>query len=80
MTASPDSPAPFHGDDELLFGIILGVLTFWLFAQTTLNIAPAMSADLGVDASIMNIAVAATAPRMTTLLVPRSVSGGWELR
>ena len=26
--------------DRLLFGMILGVLAFWLFAQTTLNIAP----------------------------------------
>jgi len=40
----------------------MGVLTFWLFAQTTLNIAPDMQKDLGVDTSLMNIAVAATAP------------------
>jgi len=33
-------PGPYRGDDRLLFGIILGVLAFWLFAQTTLNIAP----------------------------------------
>ena len=54
-------PAPFRGDDKLLFGIILGVLAFWLFAQTTLNIAPAMAADLNVSASVMNIAVSITA-------------------
>ena len=41
-------PAAYRGDDKLLFGIILGVLAFWLFAQTTLNIAPAMAADLNV--------------------------------
>ena len=41
--------------------IILGVVTFWLFAQTTLNIAPDMGKDLGLDASMMNIAVAITA-------------------
>ncbi|MBN8851079.1 MAG: hypothetical protein J0H07_04400 [Sphingobacteriales bacterium] len=29
-------------------GIVLAVITFWLFAQTTLNIAPAMSADLKI--------------------------------
>ena len=40
MTSSPENPAPFQGNDRLLFGIILGVLTFWLFAQTTLNIGP----------------------------------------
>jgi MFS transporter, DHA2 family, multidrug resistance protein len=49
------------GNDRLLFGIILGVLAFWLFAQTTLNIAPTMAADLGVQASVMNIAVSITA-------------------
>lgn len=51
----------YHGNDKLLFGIILGVLAFWLFAQTTLNIAPAMAADLGVATNVMNIAVAITA-------------------
>jgi len=45
----------------LLFGIILGVLAFWLFAQTTLNISPAIAADLQVDPSVMNIAVSITA-------------------
>jgi DHA2 family multidrug resistance protein-like MFS transporter len=60
-TAATAIPAPYQGNDKLLFGIILGVLTFWLFAQTTLNIAPDMQKDLGLDASLMNIAVAITA-------------------
>lgn len=51
----------FRGNDRLLFGIIMGVLTFWLFAQTTLNVAPDMQKDLGVGTSLMNIAVAITA-------------------
>ena len=51
----------YRGKDTLLFGIILGVLAFWLFAQTTLNIAPAMASDLGVTTNVMNIAVAITA-------------------
>ena len=38
----------------------MGVVAFWLFAQTTLNIAPDMSRDLGMDASMMNVAVAIT--------------------
>jgi MFS transporter, DHA2 family, multidrug resistance protein len=68
ITGTPESsadPAPavagFRGNDRLLFGIIMGVLTFWLFAQTTLNIAPDMQKDLGLDTSLMNIAVAVTA-------------------
>ena len=52
---------PYRGNDRLLFGIILGVLAFWLFAQTTLNIAPVMAADLEVTTSVMNIAVSITA-------------------
>lgn len=51
----------YRGDDKLLYGVILGVLAFWLFAQTTLNIAPTMAADLQVEQSFMNIAVSITA-------------------
>src|SRR6185503_9961320 len=51
----------YRGDDKLLFGIIFGVLAFWLFAQTTLNIAPTMAADLHVATNVMNIAVSITA-------------------
>ena len=57
----PPESAPYRGDDKLLFGIILGVLAFWLFAQTTLNIAPAMAVDLAVATNVMNIAVSITA-------------------
>ena len=49
------------GNDRLLFGMILGVLAFWLFAQTTLNIAPTMAVDLGMQMSVMNVAVSITA-------------------
>ena len=51
----------FKGNDRILYGMIFGVLAFWLFAQTTLNIAPVMANDLGVETSIMNIAVSITA-------------------
>src|SRR5688572_2999341 len=50
-----------QGNDRLLFGIILGVVTFWLFAQTTLNVAPDMQRDLGIESTTMNNAVAITA-------------------
>jgi MFS transporter, DHA2 family, multidrug resistance protein len=61
VTPESDATARFQGNDKLLCGIILGVVTFWLFAQTTLNIAPDMGKDLGLDTSTMNIAVAITA-------------------
>src|SRR5690606_12782994 len=58
----PSTPKPetFVGNDKVLFGIIFGVLAFWLFAQTTLNIAPVMADELGVQSSVMNIAVSIT--------------------
>jgi len=52
--------AQYKGNDKLLFGIILGVLAFWLFAQTTLNINVVMMKDLKMGSSIMNVAVSVT--------------------
>jgi DHA2 family multidrug resistance protein-like MFS transporter len=52
---------PYHGTDTLIAGIVLAVLTFWLFAQTTLNIAPAMRDSLAISDSVSNIAVSITA-------------------
>jgi DHA2 family multidrug resistance protein-like MFS transporter len=51
----------YQGTDRLLLGMVMGVITFWLFAQTTLNIAPTMRADLGIDGNTINIAVSITA-------------------
>lgn len=59
-TESPATPA-LPGNDHLLFGMVFGVLTFWLFAQTMLNVAPDMQRDLGVAAGSMNVAVSLTA-------------------
>ena len=60
-TLTTETSAKSLGNDRLLFGMILGVLAFWLFAQTTLNIAPTMAADLGMAPNLMNIAVSITA-------------------
>jgi DHA2 family multidrug resistance protein-like MFS transporter len=51
----------YHGDDKLILGIVLAVVTFWLFAQTTLNVAPAMRGDLQITEGVSNIAVSITA-------------------
>ena len=56
-----DPATGIKGNDRLLLGIIMGVLAFWLFAQTTLNIAPDMQKDLALDTGLMNTAVAITA-------------------
>jgi DHA2 family multidrug resistance protein-like MFS transporter len=60
VTSESNKAAGFQGNDKLLFGIILGVLTFWLFANTMLNIAPDMGKTLGLESSVMNIAVSLT--------------------
>ena len=60
-TTRPGAEPAFVGNDRLLFGMILGVITFWLFAQATLNIAPDMQRELGIAAGTMNNAVALAA-------------------
>src|SRR6188472_750927 len=52
---------PYRGSDKLLLGIVLAVVTFWLFAQTTLNIASTMRADLRISESLNNISVSIAA-------------------
>lgn len=47
----------FKGNDRVLIGFILGLLTFWLFAMTLLNVNVEMQADLGINVSSMNLAV-----------------------
>lgn len=44
--------AQYKGNDKLLFGIIPGVLAFWLFAQTILNINVDMAAACIMPASL----------------------------
>ena len=66
-TAIPDKSVGFKGNEKLLWGIVLGVVTFWLFAGTVGTIAPnVMNAINGadgnfVDAASMNFAVSITA-------------------
>jgi DHA2 family multidrug resistance protein-like MFS transporter len=72
-TAAESTRTEAAGSDRLLYGMILGVLAFWLFAQTTLNIAPTMAADLGIPMNVMNIAVSITALLSGTFIV---VMGG----
>ena len=43
-----------------IVGIVLAVLTFWLFAQSMINILPAMTKDMNVSLSTLNIATSLT--------------------
>nr|WP_235603890.1 MFS transporter [Luteimonas sp. JM171] len=40
---------------------MLAVVTFWLFAQTTMNIGPLMAGDVGMPMPLMNIAISLSA-------------------
>lgn len=51
----------YQGDDKLLLGLVLAVITFGLFAQTILNIATTIRTDLGIDVNASNISVSISA-------------------
>src|SRR5690606_5151268 len=60
-TAATPARADFKGNDSALLGIVLAVVTFWLFAQTTMNIGPLMADDVGMPMPVMNIAISLSA-------------------
>ncbi|MGC9614870.1 MFS transporter [Staphylococcus pasteuri] len=51
----------FEGDNRLLLGIILGVITFWLFAQSLVNLVVPLQTSFKSDIVTINIAVSLTA-------------------
>ncbi|MFA5590965.1 MAG: MFS transporter [Lysobacteraceae bacterium] len=51
----------YRGNDAALLGIVLAVVTFWLFAQTALNIGPLMARDVGMPMPLMNVAISLAA-------------------
>ena len=61
QSTAPDQRVGFQGNDKVLAGIVCGVLTYWLFAQTTFNVAPSMQKDLHFDANTMSIPISITA-------------------
>lgn len=61
MNTTASRAETFKGNDSALLGIVLGVITFWLFAQTTLNIGPDMAKSLNMSMEVMNIAIATSA-------------------
>ncbi|MDY5128263.1 MFS transporter [Actinotignum sp. GS-2025f] len=59
--ANPPQDTGYRGTEKLLWGIVLAVVTFWLFAGTAATVAPNIMEDLGsVDAAGMNLAVSIT--------------------
>lgn len=51
----------FVGSDKLIIGIVLGVLTFWLFAQSLVNVAPSIEKSIGIPLESLNFAISLTA-------------------
>ena len=60
MTAAANVQAQ-PSANRLILGMVLAVVTFWMFAQTTLNVAPAMREELRISESLNNLAVSITA-------------------
>ncbi|WP_251517514.1 MULTISPECIES: MFS transporter [Staphylococcus] len=56
-----ESSQTFEGDNRLLFGIFLGVITFWLFAQSLVNIVPDLQSSFNTNYGTINVAVSLTA-------------------
>ncbi|WHY67089.1 MFS transporter [Neobacillus sp. SuZ13] len=51
----------YKGTNKLITGIVFGVLTFWLFAQSLVNVVPAVQEDLGISLGTLNIGISLTA-------------------
>lgn len=50
----------YRGSNKLLLGIVLAVLTFWLFAGSLVNVVPAIQRDLRISTSVIGIAISFT--------------------
>ena len=73
MSSVSLSEAQFVGTDRLLAGIVLSVLTFWLFAQSVINVVPAMKSSLDISLETLTLAVSLSALFSGCFVV---VSGG----
>lgn len=51
----------FKGNGRLLTGIVLSVLTFWLFAQSLVNIAPTLHEEFSSNMGLINTTISITA-------------------
>src|SRR5690625_5437265 len=62
MSATSSAPAEteWRADDKWLAGVVIAVITFWLFAQTLLNVIPGLRSELGIELTTANLAVSIT--------------------
>lgn len=60
MSTTATQTTEWKPNDLWLTGIVLSVVTFWLFAQTLLNVIPGIQGELGIEQTIANLAVSVT--------------------
>ena len=53
--------AQYVGTDRLLAGIVLSVLTFWLFAQSVINVVPVVKSSIAISLETLTLAVSLSA-------------------
>ncbi|WP_414049265.1 MFS transporter [Macrococcus animalis] len=51
----------YRGGNKLILGIVLSVITFWLFAQSLVNVVPNLKDSFNADMGTVSIAVSLTA-------------------
>src|ERR1044072_7458427 len=61
MSSTTTTANTQRGANRLILGIVLAVISFWLFAQTTRNVGTTMREELRISESLSNIAVSITA-------------------
>ena len=50
----------YKGNNKMLTGIVFGVLTYWLFAQSLINVIPEVQSDMGISLGLLNTAISLT--------------------
>lgn len=58
--AESSATTAYRGNDKVLIGIILGLLSFWLFGMTMLSIQDVVQKDLQIDRGALGLAVTIT--------------------
>ncbi|UXR87831.1 MFS transporter [Staphylococcus felis] len=51
----------FEGNGKLILGIVCGVITFWMFALSLMNVVPTLHQELNTSFGQINVAVSVTA-------------------
>lgn len=50
----------YKGNNRMMTGIVFGVLTYWLFSQSLINVMPEVQLDLGISLGVLNTAISLT--------------------